>query len=66
MNQTHCEDAIAALRRIDDTETNLTTRVLARMLKADEDACATIKEIIELLQSDAIVAKHDLHSMDRN
>ena len=56
----HCDSAITALKRIHDIDMNSTTRVLVRMLASHGDACAIIKEIIDLLQSDAIQTQHKL------
>ena len=50
-NPSHCEDAVAALRRIHDEGTNAVTRVLARLLESDRDPCSTIREVVELLQN---------------
>lgn len=49
----HSETALAALNRIRDPETNAATRVLARLVNTDGDACKTIREVIRLVTVEA-------------
>ena len=50
-SQFHCEEAVAALRRIRHEETNVAVRIIARLLDTETDPCKTIRAVVANLRS---------------